>query len=104
MSRAVLFPASFETTDDSLTRASSSSFSSRCHSAVRSRTSCSRVRVHWRSARISAGGTNEGRSRPISVSRAIHCASSLSVFGRPASCRAAEAFTSCTFSPAASSV
>ena len=76
------------TADDSLTRAPSSSFSSRCHSRVRSRTSCSRVRVRSRSARISGGGTNDGRSRPISASRAIHCASSWSVFGRPASCRA----------------
>ena len=40
-------------------------------------------RVQTRSARISGGGTNEDRSIPISVSRAIHRASSLSVFGRP---------------------
>ena len=52
-----------------------------------------------RSARISAGGTNDGRSRPISASRASHCASSRSVFGRPASCRAWEEFTSCHGQP-----
>jgi hypothetical protein len=75
MSRAVLVLASEYTAEDSLTRAPSSSFSSHCHSLVRPRTSCSRVRVRSRSARISGGGTNEGRSRPISASRAIHCAS-----------------------------
>ena len=103
MTRAVFTLASECTTDDSLTRAPSSSFSSRCHSRVRSRTSCSLVRVRSRSARISGGGTKLGRSRPISASRAIHCASSRSVFGRPASCRAWREFTSCTLSPAASS-
>ena len=86
--RAVFVFASECTTDDSLTRAPSSSFSSRCHSRVRSRTSWRRARVRSRSARISGGGTNDGRSRPISASRASHWASSRSVFGRPASCRA----------------
>ena len=60
--------------------------------------------MYWRRARISGGGTNEGRSSPISASRAIHCESSLPVFGRPGRFRAREAFTSCTFSPAASRV
>ncbi len=50
--RAVMFPASFDTTDDSLTRAPSRSFSSRCHCRVRSRTRCTRARVKSRSARI----------------------------------------------------
>ena len=81
MTRADLTAASDDTTDDSLTRAPSRSFSSRCHSRVRSRTSCSLARVRSRRARISGGGTKEGRSRPISASRAIHCASSRSVFG-----------------------
>ena len=42
------------------------------------------------------------RSIPISVSRAIHRASSLSVFGRPGRFLAWEEFTSCTASPASS--
>jgi hypothetical protein len=102
MTRAVLVLASECTTGDSLTRAPSRSFSSRCHCRVRSRTTCSRARVRSRSARISGGGTNEGRSRPISASRAIHWASSWSVFGRPASCRAWRELTSCTRRPASS--
>ena len=76
-------PGQPRTTEDSLIRAPSRSFSSRCHSRVRSRTSCSRVRVRSRSARISGGGTKLGRSSPISASRAIHWASSRSVLGRP---------------------
>ena len=68
-------------------------------SAVRSQI----CRVQARSARISGGGTNEDRSIPISVSRAIHRASSLSVFGRPGRFLAWEEFTSCTASPASSS-
>ena len=68
-------------------------------SAVRSQI----CRVYTRSARICGGGTNEDRSIPISVSRAIHRASSLSVFGRPGRLRAWEEFTSCTASPASSS-
>ncbi len=36
-----------------------------------------------RSRRMSAGGTNEGRNMPRSLSLANHTASSLSVFGRP---------------------
>ena len=103
MSRAVLVLDMECTAEDSLTSAPSSSFSSRCHSLVRSRTSISLVRVRSRSARISGGGTNDGRSRPISASRASHCASSRPVFGRPASCRAWRELTSWTASPAASS-
>jgi hypothetical protein len=44
-----------QTADDSLTRAPSSSLSSRCHSRERSRTSCSLVLVRSRGARISGG-------------------------------------------------
>ena len=101
--RAVWCPASFDTTADSLHRASSSSFSSRCQYLVRSAVRSQMCRVYTRSARISGGGTNEDRSIPISVSRAIHRASSLSVFGRPGRLRAWEEFTSCTASPASSS-
>jgi hypothetical protein len=103
MARPDTDPASLEMTEVSLHRASSRVFSSRCQHRVRSWVRCSSCRVYWRSARISGGGTNDGRSRPISVSRAIHCASVLSVFGRPGRFRAWEAFTSWTSSPAASS-
>jgi len=65
---------SLEATLDSLTSAPSSSFSSRWQHRVRSWTS----RVQSRSARIAAGGTNDARSSPISVSQASHIASSLS--------------------------
>jgi hypothetical protein len=91
---------SLEATLDSLTSAPSSSFSSRWQHRVRSWTRRVRARVQSRSARIAAGGTNEGRSRPSSVSRASHCAS---VFGRPGRLRAWAALTSCTASPHASS-
>ena len=101
--RAVWCPASFDTTADSLHKASSSSFSSRCQYLVRSAVRSQMCRVYTRSARISGGGTNEDRSIPISVSRAIHRASSLSVFGRPGRFLAWEEFTSCTASPASSS-
>jgi len=67
-----------EATDDTLISASSSSFSIRAQHRVRSWVSRVRARAQPRSARISVGGTNEGRSSPISVSRASHIASSLS--------------------------
>ena len=91
-------PASLYTADDSLTRAPSSSFSSRCQSRVRSRPGEAGA-GQARSARISGGGTKQGRSRPISVSRAIHRASCWSVFGLPGRFRAWEEFTSCTARP-----
>ena len=103
MLRAVLVLAMECTADDSLATAPSGSFSSRCHSRARSRASISLVRVRSRSARVSGGGTNDGRSRPVSASRAIHCASSWPVFGRPATCRACREFTSRARSPAPSS-
>jgi hypothetical protein len=59
--------------------------------------------VRTRSARICGGGTNEDRSIPLPVSRAIHRASSLPVFGRPGRFLAREECTSCTASPASSS-
>ena len=95
-------PASLEMTEVSLHMASSRVFSRRCQQRVRSWVRRSSWRVYWRSARISGGGTKLGRSSPISVSRAIHCASALSVLGRPGRLRAWEAFTSCTSRPAVS--
>ncbi len=70
-SRAVTWPGQLRYRRRQLDRASSSSFSSRCHHRVRSAARSNTGRVRTRSARISGGGTNEGRSRPISVSRAI---------------------------------
>ena len=95
IARAVLVRASDETALDSLARAPSRSFSSRATpgSGPGQR---SRVRVRSRSARICRRRHDRGRSSPISASRAIHCASSRSVFGRPASCRACDGLASCT--------
>ncbi len=92
-----------EATEVILTIASSSSFSIRCMHRVRSRTRSSRARVKSRSARIAAGGTNDGRSMPHWVSRASHIASSLSVFGRPLRFFACDGETSWTASPMPSS-
>ena len=86
-----------------LIMASSSSFSSRCRTRVRSRTRSVRARVKSRTRRIAAGGTNDGRSIPHWVSRASHIASSLSVFGRPLRFLACDAETSWTASPMLSS-
>ena len=88
-----------DTTDVSLHKASSS----RCQYLVRSAVRSQMWRVQTRSARISGGSANESRGIPISVSRAIHRASSLSVFGRPGRFLACEELTSCTASPASSS-
>ena len=92
-----------DATEVILTMASSSSFSSRCRTRVRSWTRSVRARVKSRTARIAAGGTNDGRSIPHWVSRASHIASSLSVFGRPFRFLACDADTSCTASPMLSS-
>ena len=51
-------------TEDSLIPESSSSFSSRWISLVRSRVITVRARVRSRKARIGSGGTNEARTRP----------------------------------------
>ena len=66
---------------DSLTWASSSSFSTRCFSPVRTRVRCRRYRVWVRSRRISSGGTKLDASDPRSVILASHTESSLSVLG-----------------------
>src|SRR3954454_7830318 len=50
------------TTTDSLISASSSSFSTRCFSAVRTASKSTRYRVRSRSSRIAGGGTKRGRS------------------------------------------
>ena len=91
-----------DTTEVILTMASSSSFSSRCRTRVRSWTRFVRARVKSRTARIAAGGTKLGRSIPHWVSRASHIASR-SVFGRPFRFLACDADTSCTASPMLSS-
>lgn len=70
---------------------------------IRSRVRSARSRVYPRSARTGAGGTNDGRSMPFSVSLASHTASSLSVFDRPGTFLTSRALTRCTDSPAASS-
>ena len=60
MTRADLTLASDDSADDSFTSAPSRSFSSRCHSRVRSCTSWSRVRVRSRSTRIFCRGHERG--------------------------------------------
>ena len=84
--------------------ARSSSFSSRAQYRDLSCTRSARSRVSSRSRRISYGGTNDGCSRPFSVSLASHTASFLSVLARPGTFLTARALTSCTFSPAASRI
>ena len=56
-------------TEDSLIPASSSSFSSRCASRLRSRVMTVRVRVRSRNSRIGGGGTNEARTNPCAQIR-----------------------------------
>ena len=70
-------------TDDSFRCASSSSFSTRCFSAVRAWVSRRRYRVRVRSRRMSSGGTNDPATDPRSVTFASQAESSLAVFGRP---------------------
>ena len=75
-------------TADSLIPASSSSFSSRCTSRVRSRVMVVRARVRSRSTRIGCGGTNDARTSPWAPRSASHAASETSVL-RPGTLRAA---------------
>ncbi len=91
-----------EATTDSLIWASSSSFSTRFFSAVRSETSAARYRVRSRSRRIGGGGTNEGRIICRSATLHNHTASSRSVLGRPGRCLTSLALTSHTSKPCAS--
>ena len=83
-----------EATTDSLIWASSSSFSTRCFSAVRAATRSTRYRVRSRSRRIGGGGTKLGRSICRSATLHNHTASSRSVFGRPGRCLTSLALTS----------
>jgi hypothetical protein len=80
-----------EITDDSFRCPSSSSFSTRCFSAVRAWVRCRRYRVWVRSARIGAGGTKLDGRLPRSVIRASHTESARSVFGLPGSALTAAA-------------
>ena len=66
---------------DSLMPASSSSFSSRWISRLRSRVMMVRARVRSRSSRIGAGGTNEPRTSPCAPSCANQVASEASLVG-----------------------
>ena len=63
----------------SLMPASSSTFSMRWTSRVRSRVRIVRARVRSRSSRIGSGGTNEARTRPCAPSCASQAASDTSV-------------------------
>jgi hypothetical protein len=74
-------PKRSRATDDSVSWASSRSFSTRCCSRVRSRISVRRYRVRSPNRRIGAGGTKLGRHLPRSTTLASHPASSWSVWG-----------------------
>jgi hypothetical protein len=89
-------------TTDSLMQASSSSFSTRCFSAVRAVTRSIRYLVTSRSRRI-CGGTKLGRIICRSATLHSQTASSLSVLGRPGRCLTSLAFTSQVSNPCASS-
>jgi len=89
-------------TTDSLIWASSSSFSTRCFSAVRTPTRSIRYRVTSRNRRISGGGTKLGRIICRSATLHSHTASSLSVLGRPGRCLTSLGLTSQGSSPWAS--
>src|SRR5215204_4636807 len=65
-------PNRSETNTDNLIPASSSSFSMRCFSRVRSAVSAARYRVRSRKRRIGRGGTKLARTSPCSTNRAIH--------------------------------
>src|SRR5215469_272112 len=84
-----------ETNTDSLVPASSSSFSGRCLSRVRSVVSAARYRVRSRNRRIGLGGTKLARTSPCSTSCVIHAESVRSV-SRPGTLRMRAAFSSCT--------
>ncbi len=82
-------------TDDSLIPASSSSFSNRCSSRLRSRVITVLARVRLRISRIGFGGTNEARTRPCAPRSASQAASETSVL-RPGTFLASWALTSIT--------
>jgi hypothetical protein len=89
-------------TTDSLIWASSSSFSTRCFSAVRAPTRSIRYRVTSRNRRISGAGTKLRRIICRSATLHNHTASSLSVLGRPGRCLTSLAFTNQGSNPWAS--
>ncbi len=74
-----------EITDDSFRCPSSSSFSTRCFSAVRAWVRCRRYRVWVRSRRMSSGGTKLEQTEPRSVTLASQIESARSVLGLPGS-------------------
>jgi hypothetical protein len=78
---------------DSLIWVSSSSFSARCFSRVRSWIKVRRYRHRSRSSRCHGGGTNDGRSIPRSASLHNQTASSRSVFGLPGTFLTSRALT-----------
>jgi len=96
-------PKMSEATTDSLIWASSSSFSTRFFSPVRSATNAARYRVRSRSLRIGGGGTKLGRSIWRSATLHNQTASNRSVLGRPGRCLTSLALTSQVSNPCASS-
>ena len=78
-------------------QASSSSFSNRCASRVRSATNTVRDRVRSRSWRMSSGGTNDALTSPCAARSANHSASDTSLL-RPGMARTSDAFTNITSS------
>ena len=96
-------PSTSVSTEEILIRASSSSFSIRCLTRVRSSTRSKRARARSRTRRIGSAGTSDGDSIDRSASFASHTASILSVFGRPGTFFTCAALTSHTVNPAASS-
>src|SRR6266516_6815465 len=91
-----------EITDDSFRCPSSSSFSTRCFSAVRAWVMWRRYRVWVRSRRIGSGGTKLEATEPRSVILASQIESSLSVLGRPGSALTCAALYSWQSNPRAS--
>jgi hypothetical protein len=88
-------------TEDSLIPASSSSFSSRCASRLRSRVMTVRARVRSRNSRIGGGGTNDARTNPCAPRSASHAASETSLL-RPGTFLASRALTNITSKPSSS--
>jgi hypothetical protein len=87
-------------TTDIFSRASSSSFSTRWRTRVRSATRSNRSRVQSRTWRIGSAGTKLRRTMFFSFSLHSHTASSLSLLGLPGTFLTSRAFTSQHSSPA----
>ena len=92
MSRPDIPKMSLATTDIMISE-SSSSFSTRCFSAVRVVIRSTRYRVRSRSSRNAGGGTNDGRSICRSATLQSQTASNRSVLGLPGRCLTSFAFT-----------